>query len=118
MYGNRGGRPELDDVADGRVSTDDARSLLSTTDAVADEVRTHLSEAFSVESTVVATPYGPQGAVSIYVPEAEPIGAAITLDELDGLTPVERRELVRDLVATAVGHARDTFGDRIVDAAQ
>lgn len=118
MYENRGGGLPLEGAPTTSVAPEDARSLLSTADAVADEIRDHLSDAFSVDSTVVATPYGPQGAVSVHLPEAEPVAIGISMNDHEDLSSTERRELAHDLIAAAVGQAQVTIGDRIVDAAQ
>lgn len=108
----------IDATAGASVTSEDARSLLSTADAVADEIRDHLSDAFSVEATVVATPYGPQGAVSVYLPDTDPVAAGISLTDLEDFSQGDRRDLAHELIAAAVGQAQLVIGDRIVDAAQ
>lgn len=112
MYENR--REEVDDPA----SPEQVRVLQTTADSVADDVRLYLSGAFEVESQVVSTPAGPTAAVSIHPPESRPVAAGIPLDELDELTTEQQQELTVELVAAAVGRARDSVGDRFMPAAQ
>lgn len=112
MYENRG-----EDVSD-PATPEQVRVLQTTADEVADDIRLHLSGAFEVESEVVTTPAGPTAAVSIYPPESRPVAAGIPLDELDELTHEERRELTVELVAAAVGRARNSVGDRFMPAGQ
>lgn len=102
----------------GELSADQLRTLQSTADELAASVRDQLSDAFAVDADVVATPGGPQGAVSVQPPDAPPVAAGIPIDEAEGLTVEHRDELVVDLVAAAVGRARSTVGDRILPAAQ
>lgn len=114
MYSNRGrtGR------RDAELTAEELRSLQTAADAVADEARLHLSDVFAVESTVVPTPGGPRGAVSIHPPDAAPVAAGIEMDELDELADDRSRELALDLVASAVDRARTTVGDQFLPAAQ
>lgn len=112
MYENRG------EAAAEPATKEQVRTLQTTADSVADDVRVHLSGAFEVESQVVTTPAGPTAAVSIYPPESRPVAAGIPLDEAEELTPDRRQELTVELVAAAVGRARDTVGDRFMQAAQ
>lgn len=100
------------------ATSEELRTLQSTADAVADDVRVHLSGAFDVEAQVVTTAAGPTAAVSIHPPESPPVAAGIPLEELDELTGEGREELIVELVAAAVGRARNAVGDRFLPAAQ
>lgn len=116
MYENRGVSPET--TLGESLSAEQMRTLQSTTESVADDARRHLTDVFEVESAVVSTPEGPQGAVSIHPPEAPPITVGIPTDDLDDSSDADRGDLVVDLVATAVGRAESSVGDRLYPAAQ
>lgn len=114
MHGNRvatvGATAELSET--------ELRELQAAAADVADSVRDHLTDAFAVESDVVSTPGGPQGAVSVQPPDAPPVAAGIPYEDVPRLNDDHRAELTIDLVATAVGRARTSVGDRILQAAQ
>lgn len=114
MYRNP---PDEDDSVDPATS-DELRVLQSTADDVADNVRVHLSEAFEVDAQVVTTPAGPTAAVSVHPPKSPPIAAGIPLGDLEELTDDGRHELTVELVAAAVGRARNNVGDQFLPAGQ
>ncbi|MFP4627662.1 MAG: DUF5811 family protein [Halobacteriales archaeon] len=112
MHGNRvPSRPS-------EASPEQLRTLQRAADELAAAVRVQLTEAFSIDADVVATPGGPRGAVSVHPPEAPPVSAGLAVEEAEGLTVDRRRELAAALVVEAVGRARSAVGDRLVPAAQ
>ncbi len=114
MYENRGFQVDAEEAA----TPEQMRTLQSTADAVADHARRHLTEVFEVDAGVVSTPDGPQGAVSIHLPDTRPVTAGIPLERLENTDADEEAEMAHTLVATAVGRARTQLGDRLVPAAQ
>jgi len=99
-------------------SQENLRSLQLLADAVADDVRSQLSDAFAVESNVVSTPIGPQGAIAVHAPDGQPVAAGIGLEEVEEFTGPDRRDLAQDIIATAVNQASGTVADRFHRACQ
>ena len=94
-------------------SDDQLEMVLSDVKAIADGVRTHLTDQFTVSARIERTPNGLHGHVIVEFPTGDAIGPGIpiTSDMFDGaddpdwngpIPPEDRKEMCREIVQTAV----------------